>query len=201
MEITVKRKVSPQMKRWDVWKVQLCKVTTLDCGELWAFGRAHVFCTQTLALHYTGIIQTYSNFKHSKHTGSLRTTTLTFNKYTFCPHSVFMCFVWIWEKTAIIFLYSIKRLKTCGYFRDVWLCDRYVSEEPYSSIFRVEQCSEQLHRTELLWQLRLTCNGGGNWLSKFRTSTKLQDAPFCMRRYSKVVIFWYNKNKFVYRIR
>jgi hypothetical protein len=29
---------------------------------------------------------------------------------TFCPHSVFMCFVWISEQTAIISLYSIKRL-------------------------------------------------------------------------------------------
>ena len=26
---------------------------------------------------------------------------------TFCPHSVFMCFVWISEQTAIISLYSI----------------------------------------------------------------------------------------------
>ena len=25
----------------------------------------------------------------------------------FCPHSVFMCFVWIWEQTAIISLYNI----------------------------------------------------------------------------------------------
>ena len=29
---------------------------------------------------------------------------------TFCPHSVFMCFVWIWEQTAIISLYIINRL-------------------------------------------------------------------------------------------
>jgi len=27
--------------------------------------------------------------------------------YTFCPHSVFMCFVWISEQTAIVSLYSI----------------------------------------------------------------------------------------------
>ena len=27
---------------------------------------------------------------------------------TFCPHSVFMCFVWISERTAIVSLYSIK---------------------------------------------------------------------------------------------
>jgi hypothetical protein len=29
---------------------------------------------------------------------------------TFCPHSVVMCFVWIWEQTAIISLYSINWL-------------------------------------------------------------------------------------------
>ena len=35
---------------------------------------------------------------------------LTFNNCTFCPYSVFMCFVWIWEQTAIISLYSINWL-------------------------------------------------------------------------------------------
>ena len=43
-------------------------------------------------------------------TGSLYTASLTFRNSTFCPHSVFMCFVWIWEKTAIISLYSINWL-------------------------------------------------------------------------------------------
>jgi len=33
-----------------------------------------------------------------------------FNNSTFCPHTVFMCFVWIWEQTAIISLYSINWL-------------------------------------------------------------------------------------------
>ena len=32
---------------------------------------------------------------------------LTFNSSTFCQNSMFMCFVWIWEQTAIIPLYSI----------------------------------------------------------------------------------------------
>jgi len=32
---------------------------------------------------------------------------LTFNNSTFCPHCVFMGFVWISEQTAIISLYSI----------------------------------------------------------------------------------------------
>jgi hypothetical protein len=35
---------------------------------------------------------------------------LTFTNSTFCPHSVFMCFVWISEQTAIICLYSINWL-------------------------------------------------------------------------------------------
>jgi hypothetical protein len=35
---------------------------------------------------------------------------VTFSNSTFCPHSVFMCFVWIWEQTAIISLYSINWL-------------------------------------------------------------------------------------------
>jgi hypothetical protein len=38
------------------------------------------------------------------------TTSLTFNNCTFCPHSVFMCFVWTSEQTAIISLYSINWL-------------------------------------------------------------------------------------------
>ena len=35
------------------------------------------------------------------------TASLTFNNSTFCPHSVFMCFVWIWKQTAIISLCGI----------------------------------------------------------------------------------------------
>jgi hypothetical protein len=33
-------------------------------------------------------------------------TSLTLKNPTFCPHTVFMCFVWIWEQTAIISQYS-----------------------------------------------------------------------------------------------
>jgi hypothetical protein len=38
------------------------------------------------------------------------TASLTFSNSTFCPHGVFMCFVWIWEQTAIISPYSINWL-------------------------------------------------------------------------------------------
>ena len=35
------------------------------------------------------------------------TASFAFNNSTSFPHSVFMCFVWIWEQTVIISLYSI----------------------------------------------------------------------------------------------
>jgi hypothetical protein len=41
---------------------------------------------------------------------SICTTRFYIKNHTFCPHSVFMCFVWIWEQTAIISLYSINWL-------------------------------------------------------------------------------------------
>ena len=43
-------------------------------------------------------------------TGSLCTASLTFGNSTFCPHTVLMCFVWIWEQSAIISLYNINSL-------------------------------------------------------------------------------------------
>ena len=46
------------------------------------------------------------------------TTTLTLNNSTFCPHNVFLCFIWIWEQTAIISVYSISWLV---YNRDLTL--------------------------------------------------------------------------------
>ena len=43
-------------------------------------------------------------------TGSLYTASLTFNNSTFRPHSVFMCFVWLSQQTAVISLYNINWL-------------------------------------------------------------------------------------------
>jgi hypothetical protein len=39
---------------------------------------------------------------------------LTFKNSTFCPHSVFVCFVWICEQTAIISLYREKEKEGGG---------------------------------------------------------------------------------------
>jgi hypothetical protein len=37
-------------------------------------------------------------------------TSYLFKNSTFCPHNVFMYFIWISEQTAIIFLYNINWL-------------------------------------------------------------------------------------------
>jgi len=39
-----------------------------------------------------------------------RSLFITIWNATFCPYGVFMCFVWIWEQTAITSLYSINWL-------------------------------------------------------------------------------------------
>jgi hypothetical protein len=44
---------------------------------------------------------------------------LTFTNSTFCPHSVFVCFVWIWKQTAIISLYIIKLI---GFYNRDGVC-------------------------------------------------------------------------------
>ena len=52
-----------------------------------------------LKLHILGL---FSPFQHSA-----TTICTTFKNSTFCPHSLCMCFVWVWEQTAIISLYSV----------------------------------------------------------------------------------------------
>ena len=41
---------------------------------------------------------------------TISTAGLTFGNSTFCPHSVFVCFAWFSEQTAIISIYSINWL-------------------------------------------------------------------------------------------
>ena len=53
------------------------------------------------------------------------TTSLTFNTSMFCPHSVFVCFGWIWEQTAIISLHRINWLVGfCNRDEVCLLCDK-----------------------------------------------------------------------------
>jgi hypothetical protein len=56
------------------------------------------------ASHEAGLPRTYRTVV------TICTTSLTFTNSTFCPHSVFMYFVWTSEQTAIIYLFSINWL-------------------------------------------------------------------------------------------
>ena len=54
---------------------------------------------------------------------TVSTTSFTFSNSTFCPHSIFMCFVWIWEQTAIISLQNIN-----------WLVCMFKTKRVYSAV-------------------------------------------------------------------
>jgi len=56
------------------------------------------------------ILRTYVKRSLQSPMVTICTTSLTFDNSTFSPHSVFMCFVWIWEQTAIISLQIINWL-------------------------------------------------------------------------------------------
>jgi len=63
-----------------------------------------VFITETVCVYWAVRSDPLSIIQVDFHLSpvvAICTTSLTFNNSTFCPHSVFMCFVWISEQTAI----------------------------------------------------------------------------------------------------
>ena len=78
---------------------------------LWAFGildGSNVCCDSYHVYNVTEIyIYIYIYIYTHTHTHTIK---LTLKNSTFCPHSVFMCFVWFSEQTAIISLYNINWL-------------------------------------------------------------------------------------------
>jgi hypothetical protein len=90
------------------------------------------------------------------------TASLTFNNSTFCPHSVFVCFVWIWEQTAIISLYNIIWLifitdtecvycavrAECSYIIEIILC-LYVVHPPAVQMPLPRPAGQSTHVTHL----------------------------------------------------
>jgi hypothetical protein len=72
------------------------------------YGHTHTH-THTLSLSLSLYIYIY--IQPAKTQWSLSIPSgLTFNNFTFCPHRLYLCFVWISEQTAIISLYSVNWL-------------------------------------------------------------------------------------------
>jgi len=82
------------------------RASNLSLYQGWGFGRLPAIMTVV----YRGFPQSFPVTvlpTLQSPAVTLCTTSLTFNNSTFCPHIVFMYFVWISEQTAIISLYSI----------------------------------------------------------------------------------------------
>ena len=89
------------------------------------------------------------------------TTSLTFNNSTFCPHSVFMCFVWIWEQTAIIFLYNINWLVIATQSKCVHCAVRTARQAALLTVGRtfheLQRCSDPIARHLLSTSVIVLC--------------------------------------------
>jgi len=101
-------------KRPGVRLVSHCHLMpSLRNGELWSLPPITTGCHGLLLNQWSS---TYSKTIHPRcvYCGApvvtVDTNSLTLSSSTFCPHSLFMCFVWISEQTAIISLYNINWL-------------------------------------------------------------------------------------------
>jgi hypothetical protein len=88
------------------WSADVC-ITNLGCVLIYLYCVINVCKTIILPVIMYGC-QTWFSHYHFKAQWLLYVPPgLTFTKSTFCSHSVFLCFVWISEQTAIISLYNI----------------------------------------------------------------------------------------------
>jgi hypothetical protein len=95
-------------------KLQCYRWSIVSCSPNLHDGLSPVVGCQWLIVQHThdcpSYIKAVFSVCYQRRRVTMCTASLTFSKSTFCPHSVFMCFVWISEHTAIISLYSINWL-------------------------------------------------------------------------------------------
>jgi len=126
---------------------------------------------------FQGFLSAFAKFRRAPNlqqtTIDFYTTSLTFNNSTFCPYSVFMCFVWNWEETAIISLYSIN-----------WRVFITQTECVYSAVrtesLNILQVTTSVYRVEVL-----TCNTILKLTLLDISPTKI--AISCLKAYSRPV--------------
>jgi len=108
---------------------------TWQKGHLYSEGYCCVMCA-SIALH---LLDGSPIFNHISFNTQLLSGHYMYHQFniqhsTFCPHSVFMCFVWIWEQTAIISLYDINWLVFITDTECVYCAVRNESLYTYSSV-------------------------------------------------------------------
>jgi hypothetical protein len=97
------------------------------------------------------------------------TASLTLHNSTFCTHSVFMCFVWIWEQTAIISLYSIDWLVFVTETESVYCAVRstfYVLPTQCIYVFCVDLRTNSYYFTVQHWLVGF-CNWDGVFTARY----------------------------------
>ena len=115
---------------------------------------------------------------------------------TFCPHSVFMCFVWIWEQTAIISLYSINWLVYKTKMECVYCAVRtkYVRIINVNCIFKVAlKCLPMKLYVDLEAQLRPPLTPALYWLAVSLILRFIN--PRCNNPGTQGIRWWSNANR------
>ena len=120
-DVTWRSSAPWRIRQWGKTARRSCKPYVLSLPrQVWLLGYhcAHhennLFCRNKWSLgRFVSFIRQYTNdcfLTLCSPVVTIGTTSVTFNNSTFWPHTVFMCFMWIWEQTAIIFLCSINWL-------------------------------------------------------------------------------------------
>jgi hypothetical protein len=130
---------------------------------------------------------------------SFHTASLTFNNSTFCSHTLFMCFVWIKELTAIFSLYSINWLVFISMIECVYCAVRTGSSYKTHNVSSLKvlsntecvTCKWDLNMSDRLY-IYPACDTNGNILwSKNNTSTNTVHSRQCrahtLARYCKII--------------
>ena len=129
---------------------------------------------------------------------TIYTASLTFSISAFCPHTVFMCFVWISEQTAIISLYNINWLvciteTECVYcavrtgYLKIFMCFVWISEQTtIISLYNISwlvcitetKCVYCAVRTELCTFYGTLCLKVAHWWRQSHRLLRPQDIRF-----------------------
>ena len=138
-----------------------------------------VFVTETQCVYCavrTGYLYIINRLQPSGHymyrtVVTICTASLTFNNSAFYPHSVFMCFVWIWEQTAIISLYSIN-----------WLVLLTETECVYRAIRT--GCLHVIQGSDIVYRVLHTLQPNGHYMYRtvvtiWTASLSLINSTFC----------------------